>query len=226
MRKNYRREIDPGPMKYFLLPLFLLSLLLLLMGCGNPNYQYRSVSPDHHLGWRAHIPLYIDQRFTPEQDREILFAVSEWNRVLNGYLMIEIADWHYIIGSLGARRIDDQIEKTQQGIVLLAVNSNDPIVSLYHADTFLAFVNNVGDAAHVLVMIRDRISTRPYHTILMHELGHALGAQHVNTISLMFPNTDGDLMLDCVDKITASQIATYHHMDLNHLNYCPTPLFP
>lgn len=210
---------------YGMIKLLCALLALLGIGCTGSFYHYREVSPDPYRGYRASIPLYIDQRFTPEQDREIEFAVLEWNYILNGYLKIEIVDWHYILGSPKAGIIANQIGKTQQGIVLLALNADDPIVAMYHADGFLAFVDVVGDAAHTLVMIRDRMGTRPWHMILMHELGHALGAQHVNTTSLMFPVTDGDLMLNCADKITVAQIATYHHLNIEHLNYCSIPNF-
>lgn len=188
-------------------------------------YQYRNVKPAPYLGWRADIPIYVDQRFDKNQREDLIRAVEEWNHVLNGYLRIRVLTWDYKIGSPEATQISNSIERTQQGIVILSVKNDDPILALYKVDTALAFVDVIGDAAHVLVIIPERMGTRPWHMVLMHEFGHALGASHVNSPSLMFPITDGDLMINCADKITAAQIATYHHMNLEYLNYCPIPGF-
>jgi hypothetical protein len=54
--------------------------------------------------------------------------------------------------------------------------------------------------------------------ILLHEFGHALGAQHING-TLMHP-TLGKEMTPCPDVVTVAQIAAWNNVDLKKLGWC------
>jgi predicted Zn-dependent protease len=54
--------------------------------------------------------------------------------------------------------------------------------------------------------------------VVMHEVGHALGAQHVNT-TLMNPYT-GIMTFGCPDRETVIQVAAWNHVDLRYFNWC------
>ncbi len=54
--------------------------------------------------------------------------------------------------------------------------------------------------------------------ILLHELGHAFGAQHVEG-TLMAPHWSQN-GYKCPDKITVAQVASWHHVNLELLKWC------
>ena len=54
--------------------------------------------------------------------------------------------------------------------------------------------------------------------ILLHELGHALGAQHINR-TLMNPNWWPGAFV-CPDVSTVAQVAAYHNLNLEMLSWC------
>ncbi len=54
--------------------------------------------------------------------------------------------------------------------------------------------------------------------IVLHELGHCLGAQHVPG-TLMNPRWEPGLFV-CPDATTVAQVAAWHHADLGLLSWC------
>lgn len=54
--------------------------------------------------------------------------------------------------------------------------------------------------------------------IVLHEMGHALGAQHVDG-TLMHPVRD-EVMLPCPDVTTVAQVAAWNKVDLRVLGWC------
>lgn len=200
--------------------LFLLSLFIL--SCSPSSYQYHSLSPEKNpQGWRE-LPIYVDATFSHEEKNVIRNVIMEWNHVLNGNMEIKLETWNFRLESKEGQRIKEIIDTTDEGIMLLSVKHDDPILGQMQADDTLAFVDRLGNRAHYLVVIDDRIGRRNLHKILLHEFGHALGAMHVSARSLMFPYV-GWMQRNCVDKITMLQVANYHHFDPAYLNYCSTP---
>jgi hypothetical protein len=95
----------------------------------------------------------------------------------------------------------------------------DGVVS--RGDGVLAFVTR--HEGHVLVVVGDRLGGRDLKTIIMHEVGHLLGAAHVNMKgSLMYP-AYGWNQVSCIDKVTVAQVAGYLELDMKQMNYCMTP---
>ncbi len=54
--------------------------------------------------------------------------------------------------------------------------------------------------------------------ILLHELGHAFGAQHVEG-TLMAPHWSKN-GYQCPDKVTVAQVASWHHVNLELMKWC------
>ncbi len=197
------------------------------MGCSGSFFEYRSVSAESKNQHFETKPIYIDKSFSKEDLATINLVVAEWNYALNGYMVWKIepvAIDHNDKIAMG--RLSKQIRQTHEGIVMLGLDHDDELVedTIDEYDGTLAFVNNLGDRAHYMVVVRDRMGYKNIHKILLHEFGHAMGADHVMTESLMFPYY-GHQQRDCVDKITAAQVATYHELKLAHMNYCATPNF-
>jgi hypothetical protein len=57
--------------------------------------------------------------------------------------------------------------------------------------------------------------------VLMHELGHALGAEHGGDGLMSTPYSR--LKQQCVDRYTILQVATHERMAAGDLNYCVVP---
>lgn len=206
----------------------LLAVLMLTVGCGGTGlYQYHGVEPEANNQHARTMPVYVDKNFNTYEISVIVNVVNEWNYALNGYMtfvisprLIDSSDKTYL------KRLDAQITRTNEGIMLIGVDHDNPMVKkvVDEVDGVLAFVNGLGESASVMAVLRDRIGGKNLHKILLHEFGHALGGMHVSAPSLMYPYLSYR-QRDCIDKITASQVATHNGLDLNHMNYCATPNF-
>jgi hypothetical protein len=172
-------------------------------------------------------PLYIDSSFGSQELKTIESVVAEWNYVLNKKIILKIepnAIDHTNTKAL--RYLSKQIMQTHEGIVIIGINHDDPLVedNIEEYDGTLAYVNGLGERANLMVVIRDRMGYKDMRKILLHEFGHALGAHHVNIPSLMYPFY-GKRQVGCVDNITVMQIATINNLTFKDLNYCNTPEF-
>lgn len=212
--------------------LVLLSVLALLTGCAStPYYHYHS---NPHLPYNSHykvIPVYMDRHFSPEEIVVITTVIAEWNYVLNGQMKIAIAKGTFDHNDEAhVKVIADRLSNTTEGFMLIGVNHDDKMIASYMAKEvpggkMLAFCDQIGDdKVSGLYVIRDRIGMRNLHQILLHEFGHALGSDHTNAYSLMYPRY-GAGEPDCIDKITAAQVAGYQGISLPAMNYCAIPSF-
>jgi hypothetical protein len=204
----------------------LVCLVLYTPGCGSNLYSYSNVSgPDKNYQHYKEIPVYIDKNFEEAELEAILRATSEWNYVLNGHIKLVIKSTDINIKEARVRGLIAQIRTTDEGYMILKLNHNDPLLDdiIEEDDGTLAFVNNLGNRGHVMVVIADRIGGKDLRSIVLHEYGHLLGAMHVMARSLMFPYYNGRSSYRCVDKITMLQVANYQQLDPDHLNYCITP---
>jgi hypothetical protein len=202
---------------------FLVSLTFLL-GCVK-DYKYAGFETEN-VNYNIK-PLYIDSSFGSQELKTIESVVAEWNYVLNKKIILKIepnAIDHTNTKAL--RYLSKQIMQTHEGIVIIGINHDDPLVedNIEEYDGTLAYVNGLGERANLMVVIRDRMGYKDMRKILLHEFGHALGAHHVNIPSLMYPFY-GKRQVGCVDNITVMQIATINNLTFKDLNYCNTPEF-
>lgn len=206
-------------------------LLAVLTGCsgGVSNFTYHTRAPVSHYYDYQIKTIYLDKSFNKKELATIIQVINEWNTVLNGYMRIEVSNLTFDNDS--QEQLDnlaDIINQTHEGLVIFGVNDDHPLFEKHlkddegDPDGKLAFVNNLGRSAHLMVVIRNRIGSKSLHKILLHEFGHALGAEHTQAFNLMFPAYGND-QPDCVDKITALQIAHYNGFDINKMNYCRVP---
>lgn len=209
--------------------LFFLLVISSFLGCSSVKmYSYKSVqSPSISDRERKVYPVYIDRSFKDQHLSTIKSVISEWNSVLNGNMVIEVIEQN--IDNEDLDELERLIKKTKQereGLVILNLKHDDDLISgiVEETDGTLAFVNGIGGRANIMVVIEDRIGRKNFHKILLHEFGHAFGANHTNAQSLMYPYYSGS-QIDCVDKITAAQVANYHGFSIRTMNYCITPNF-
>jgi Matrixin len=196
---------------------------LFCSGCSPSYYTYNHASRDPYLGHRSDIPVYVDEGFSPAEKQAIVRSINEWNEVLNGYITIRVSTWHFDRNTEAGLAVLKQVAAAHQGIVILDLHDNDPLLEDNDTDGVLAFVDGLGRQAHLMVVLSDHIGNRDLKTILMHEWGHALGAQHTTSRSLMHNFYDGDMQASCIDRATVLQVSAYQHLNMEHLNYCIVP---
>ena len=198
---------------------------LLLTSCSTGLYQYHSVAPEKvHQVYRV-VPLYINKSFNKDYRMQVAAAINETNYMLNGSMRLEVKTWDFDQESDAGKEIIATVRRTHEGMLVLGLSEDDPMISELVADNgTLAFVNSIGHA-NIMVVVIDRIGGRDLKKITEHELGHALGAMHTNAKSLMYPYYGNDMQVGCFDRITVAQIAHFQHIDVDNLNYCRTEDF-
>lgn len=186
-------------------------------------YQYTHVPSNNRTQIMS---VYIDKDFGEADKVEIAKALEQWNFALNGNAKFLIASQDFDMSEDSVLR-DVQIGKA---FLILKVNSNNPIVDAADSvvrqykpqatgkDLSWGFTTSIGD--HKVYLVRDRMNNGDIFYITMHELGHALGAEHT-TDGLMYRLYSQD-KFQCVDWLAIKQVAEYHGWDLGSINYCIT----
>jgi hypothetical protein len=82
-------------------------------------------------------------------------------------------------------------------------------------ESALAWVNEIG--GNRVYMKRGRYE-RDVEGILLHELGHALGAQHIEGTLMARVWEPGAYV--CPDSVTVAQVAAHHGINLDTLTWC------
>lgn len=84
-------------------------------------------------------------------------------------------------------------------------------------DNPFALARTSRQGGHSIFLVKGRYESAT-KIIVLHELGHAFGAQHVNG-TLMDYNYNKN-MPSCPDFITVLQVAQWNHINLNMLMWC------
>lgn len=149
--------------------------------------------------------MLIDEKFDVDDQRAIVRAVERWNVVLNGVTHLE-------------PRVS-KLTLTEPAILVMRIDSSAsyiPEVSEGHA---LAFVERVG-GRHVWI-VRDRMLSTWMEPVMLHELGHILGAVHHEgglMHGLFTPETYA-----CIDADTARDVSEHLGVKLARLRPCGAP---
>ena len=199
------------------------ALGLTVSGCGAGLWEYKQGETPSHIGTVKLIPVYLDNNFSVEEETALKEAITEWNGVFNGQIVIRVDGTFDGKEGIKPKLLSSYVRS--EGWNIIALESTDSAVAdeIEPGDGNLAFAEIRG---HYMVVLTDRIGMRNLKVIAMHEMGHLLGAYHVNLHSLMYPHYG--LIKDavqCIDKITVAQVATVQNLNLNTLNYCVTPDF-
>lgn len=208
--------------------LITLIFLMLLAACSTstPMYQYTKVAKTKQYHWERTIPIYVSQQFSDTDKKTIRDAVDAWNNVLNGHMSLVIKDERFFSKEEDLRTMH-ALREANEGWVLLKMDHDHPALAdeIEEGDGVLAFVNRLGSSGHLMFVLGDRIGSKDLKSILLHEMGHLLGAQHVSARSLMYPSYGIYANYRCIDKITVAQVSNYQHIPIEEMNYCVTPEF-
>lgn len=198
-------------------------LLFALSGCAVlfPNahlgeYQYTRLAPVSGQS-KLVIPVYIDGDFGEADQLSIDDAIQQWNYALNGYAELRVIDRQFDVNPMASTVRD------RNSMLVHKINSHNLMVrdeSVWYWT--LGFVERIG--ARDIYLVRDRLENEDVPYVLLHELGHALGARH-RSEGLMSPHYS-KVRYRCIDKETMRQVARYNHWPADRLNYCVVGMSP
>ena len=167
----------------------ILTVGLLFGGCG-PVW----VGPTRVDTWGGVGNAYVCIDLPADSVEDAARAVSTWDRALR--------QWRRLVPVIGA---DD-------GCSYVISETSTPHPTDPAA---VGWASRIGGRR--IQLLRGRYET-DVEVIVLHEMGHALGAQHVDG-TLMNPTYD-TITLRCPDVVTVSQVAAYNGLDMATLSWC------
>lgn len=167
--------------------------------------------------YNAHeIPVYIDKGFKAEDQLMLEDAINDWNYALNGTMKLVVKSTTFNMDM----NIITEVFHGSGGFLILSVNSKDPAIPPAANPNMIDLAWTDLSNHHVIYVVRDRVAlTSDITPIMLHEIGHVLGAQHIPGYGLMNPTFDAQ-EYKCVDSNAADQIAEYNNIDRQFLNFC------
>lgn len=197
-------------MRLFLYPLLLTIALLIAFGeVATPFLQHKRVT--HQLP--VHKTLYLSREIYDDQIAHITAAAMEWNDDTNGDVTIDI------------KRLPERSINPADAIVMLNVSPDFPeVIILDNLNQYstLGFFND-DSLVHYIGLVDERIDAASYNTVIMHEVGHALGLEHIQGIdglgTLMCPTIN--LGSSHITMEDLHQFCTLYHCDERKYHVVP-----
>lgn len=175
-----------------------------------PSFEYTDHARPASAG-RA-IALYVDSDFLEAQRRAIVSAMRQWNYALNGYVRFRA---HLLPPDVNAA--DVARLRSGGGWIVARVDSSHPVAR--HGEGLHALAVTVGNGHDGFVyVIADRLGGRDVAGVVMHELGHVLGAGHDHA-GLMAP-VYSPAAARCIDRDAMAMVASAQRLPLPRLNWC------
>jgi len=159
------------------------------------------------------LTIYIDRDFDPAERERIALALQQWNHVLNGLVRFRPT----LLPPEPSNQTLARIRRSGAWIVA-KVDSRHPAA---RERTALAMTVG-GRGGGFVYVIGDRFAARDLTAVMLHELGHVLGAGHDPHGHLMAPVYDRSNG-HCIDRGAAAMVASAQHLPPNQLNWCVGP---
>ena len=159
------------------------------------------------------VTIYVDRDFSAAERERIGLAVQQWNHVLNGFVRLRPA----LMPADASGRTLAQLRQSG-GWIVEKVDSRHP-AARDRAALAMTMGNRGGGFVYV---IADRFGTRDLTAVMLHEIGHVLGAGHDARGHLMAPVYDRDNG-HCIDRGAVAMVAAAQRLAVNQLNWCVGP---
>lgn len=201
---------------YYLGLTITLSWLLVFYTIVSEIYPGQSAYPSH-----AHITLYIDRTFDNMETDAIMKAAWEWSEATNHII-------EYDIIQLPTK----EKVKHKNSIFIVKRSPDDPQIILMdlvgHNETLGVYEKN---RLPTIAIVSERLNDSNYKEIVLHELGHSLGLEHLESLedldALMFPYTnmkleDGTIIPTGSEFITKKDLIQFcklYHCDADKLKH-------
>jgi len=157
--------------------------------------------------------MYVDKSFSDNDRTSIDNAIGQWNYCMNNYVRLNVVTYYF---DMTPSQIHDALK--DKGILVMKIDSTTTFLpKTKESETILAYADEV--AGHKLFVIRDRMNVENVEGLILHELGHLLGAMHDNNSYLMQEHYYKD-DFQCIDKRSALAVARYQNIPENRVNYC------
>lgn len=185
--------------------------LVVLMACGAPTFTY-TTHVSYQVSPARYIPIAIDNAFTHEEVGKLKEAIEEWNRSLNGQMVLSVYTTDF--------NMQDNILyyiTNARGILMLKVSRYGSVMFNLENEN-VAITSGIGMDAREIYFLREKTHIETIKSVALHELGHALGATH-RSFGLMKHEND-PAAHSCIDWETVKQVAEYNHLNPNTMNWC------
>jgi hypothetical protein len=159
------------------------------------------------------LTVYVDRNFDAAAREHIGLALQQWNHVLNGFVQLRPT----LLPSDPSDRTVAQLRRSGAWIVL-RVDSRHPAAR----DQAAVAVTAGGRGGGFVYVIADRFAIRDLTAVMLHELGHVLGAGHDPSGHLMAPVYDRSNG-HCIDRGAVAMVASAQRLPLGQLNWCVGP---
>lgn len=202
--------------------LIILIIGIFLNGCGAGvfgeshdlgRYQY---TRRESFGMGRTIEVMVDHNYGNADRVEIGKAIEQWNYVLNGQIKLEVIDWEYQWELDGGLRESKRLIGEGGFIIFMDYGEDAAVRAQASGDGLLGWVDHI--PGHILHIVRDRMKNDDLKEIVMHEMGHLLGANHQG-IDLM-NKWYTPAHYQCIDLGTIKEISQVQGLNLKYLNYC------
>ena len=195
-------------------------VLVLLCGCASaPLPKPVPFTVGRPAGEHRVVKVYLDENLSNDRKTITRVAVAEWNMALNGHMHLELIPFVPMSTS------DLRTAESEDDILILGVDHSDPIFQkgagqVANADchdgcaiaTTLPFGKKLPGALIYLATDRNQNMTT-----IMHELGHALGADDREESDLLMSGRNAHA--EHVDRDAVEQVSKAFYWDPNTLVY-------